>query len=550
MIAVFRRELVSLLRSPKTVVMQLAMIVALGLLVFLRWPTSGTAAMDGSSSSQVLGVFGWGLLAAMVLIVPVYPATSIVREKVQGTLGLVLNSPIRLWELVLGKLASNVAFVLILVFLSLPAAGATYAMGGVGLSEQLLPMYLVLVLVALQYATLGLLVSSYVQSADAALRVVYSVVLILSVLVLGPYAAVGRSAWLPGGLVEAVGWLRCVSPIPAMSSVLGSGGAIGDDVVWRFCVLASASSIAAAVLTWARLRSGVLDRSRETGRITDEQSGRVQLLRRIMFLWFFDPQRRSALIGPWQNPVMVKEQRCRRFGRSGWMARLIGLCMVVSLLLVIAATRLSQSQGVEGMGGVMVIMQMSLIIVLTPSLAAGMISTEIESRGWQLLQMTPMSPRQIVTGKLLSVWMTLSLVLLATLPAYLVLVLIDPGQLQIATGVFITLILTALLAMLISACVSSLTRRTAAATATSYAILMALCAGPILIWMARDAPFNHSVVEAALQINPLAAALSLIGFDGFTTYSLLPGNWYFLGVVSLVCLLLLVVRVGYLTRPR
>ena len=38
----------------------------------------------------------------------------------------------------------------------------------------------------------------------------------------------------------------------------------------------------------------------------------------------------------------------------------------------------------------MVLLQGALILLLTPSLAAGLISSEVESGGWTLLQMTPL----------------------------------------------------------------------------------------------------------------------------------------------------------------
>ena len=86
----------------------------------------------------------------------------------------------------------------------------------------------------------------------------------------------------------------------------------------------------AAVTVW-RLSQGLLDRSRAAGRITEERPTKERAWRRLLFL--VDPQRRSGTIGPWTNPVMVKEFRCRRFGRSHWMLRLLALCAVASLAL-------------------------------------------------------------------------------------------------------------------------------------------------------------------------------------------------------------------------
>lgn len=556
MLAIINRELVTMLRTNRALAVQVGLVLLLATLVIVRWPTDARVDLDGAAAQQVMRVFGYGLMVGLILLAPVFPATSIVKEKVQGTLALLLNSPIHPWAIAIGKLVGMAGFVLLLVVLSIPAAAACFAMGGIDLVNGLGAMYLVLVLLAIQYATLGLLVSSYASTTDSSLRVTYGIILILAIVTLGPYQFLAGVTWLGPMGAAVIDWVRCISPVTAMMSVLGdegvgSGGLVGaGGVVGRYCLVAAVSSVVFMIWTATRLNMRVLDRSREAGTMTDDRSAGAQVFRRIMYLWFFDPQRRSGLIGPMTNPVMVKEQRCRRFGRGNWMMRLIGACLIISMLLMLAALTLSIDNGVETMGGIMVLLQISLIVLLTPSLASGLISGERESRGWQLLQMTPLSALSIVMGKLLSVIVTLVLVLLATLPAYAVLIYVDPGQWQIALYVLLTLTLTALLALLISAAVSSVFENTAAATATSYGILVALFAGTMLFWLGQDAPFSRDVVETALAINPLAAALELLDTPGFDDYQLVPLNWYLAGGLCALSLLVLMVQVWRLTRPR
>ena len=609
-----------MLRTRRALAVQLALVVALAVLVVVRWPADARADLDGASARQVLRVFGYGLMVGLILLAPVFPATSIVKEKVQGTLALLLNSPIRPWAIAGGKLVGMAGFVLLLVTLSIPAAAACFAMGGIDLIEGFGRMYLVLVLLALQYATLALLISSYASTTDSALRITYGIILLLAVVAMGPHRFLRGEPWLSPGMAASIDWIRCISPVPAMFEVLGdtsvgAGGlAAAGSIASRYCVIAAVSSIIFMFWTAMRLNMRVLDRARAAGKVTDDRSTSVKAYRRIMYLWFFDPKRRDGLIGAhygtivgavcgavvmgaaaavwfvkfpfgqegqsfqqnlgivavgtifgflavicagsilWlavtQNPVTVKEQKCNRFGRSNWLLRLVGACLIISLLLMLAAATRSSATGVSAMGGIMVILQVSLIILLTPSLASGLISGERESRGWQLLQMTPMSTATIVIGKLLSVIVTLVLVLLATLPAYAVLIFIDPGQWQIAVNVLITLTLTAVLALFLSAGVSSLFRQTAAATATSYALLVGLCAGTMLFWLGQDAPFNRDMVEKVLTINPLAAALNLIDAPGFTEYNFVPTTWYIVGGMCGLSLFVLVVQVWRLTRPQ
>jgi ABC-type transport system involved in multi-copper enzyme maturation permease subunit len=232
------------------------------------------------------------------------------------------------------------------------------------------------------------------------------------------------------------------------------------------------------------------------------------------------------------------------------MLRLIAACALISLGLTYATTLGTLDWGVETIGGIMVFLQVALIVLLTPSLAAGLISSERESGGWQLLQMTPLSAGAILSGKLLSVLCTLVLILFATLPGYLVMIWIRPETWGQISQVLTCLLLTAVFAMVLSAAAGSLFRRTASATTMAYTLLVSLCAGTMLVWLGRDAPFGHSLVEAVLTINPLATALATIDTPGFTQYNLVPANWWFLGYASAFCLGALVVQTWRLTRPR
>jgi ABC-type transport system involved in multi-copper enzyme maturation permease subunit len=531
-------------------VLQVCLALALSALVVLRWPGEARVELSGARAQEVFRLFGYGLLTLVILLAPAFPAVSIVREKNRGTLALLLNSPMRPWSIYLGKLIGVVGFVLLLLVISLPAAAACYAMGAISLSGDLLAVYAILALVAVQYTTLGLLVSSYANSADAALRITYGMALLLGVVTLGPHFFLQGNAGLYPELAE---WLRCLSPVPAMMELLGHGDVGSQGLVsatgvpLRYALFAIVTTALFAVRTIGRLNYSMLDRSRPQGVITDELPLLARRMRRLVFV--VDPQRRKAGIGPLVNPVMVKEFRSRRFGRLHWLFRLVGVCAVISLGLTYAATMGTLDWGVKTIGGIMVLLQVALIVLLTPALSAGLISSERESGGWDLLRMTPLSARAILWGKLLSVMATLLLILFATLPGYLVMIWIRPEMWGEIYRVLVSLLWTALLAMLASAAVGSLFRRTAAATTTAYTLLVGLCAGTMLVWLARDAPFGHSTVETVLTANPLAAALSVIEMPGFTQYNLVPANWWLMGYASAACLVVLLVATWRLTRP-
>src|SRR5262249_48689993 len=270
---IIRRELLEVLRTRKAVALQISLAVGCALLVLVRWPSGETADLSGARALQVLRVFGYGLLAGILLLVPAFPATAIVREKVQGTLALLLNSPLRPWSIYLGKLGGVLGFTAVLLVMTFPAAAACHALGGSGSEGGIVGLYAVLGVAALQLATLGLLVSSRAQSLDGALRATYALVLAVCVLTLGPHAL------LRGGsdaVAQLASWLRCLSPIPAVMESLGQGDvgshgmSAGDGVVVRYMVLALIASLACALATVARLDRRLLDRARPAGVMTQD----------------------------------------------------------------------------------------------------------------------------------------------------------------------------------------------------------------------------------------------------------------------------------------
>src|SRR5262249_61015816 len=103
--AVIARELASLLRRRRMLVMQGGLVIVFGLLVALRWPTDARIALAGTRSRQVFQLFRFGLLATMLFLLPVFPSTTIVEEKKAGTLALLLNLPPGPYRILFAKLA-------------------------------------------------------------------------------------------------------------------------------------------------------------------------------------------------------------------------------------------------------------------------------------------------------------------------------------------------------------------------------------------------------------------------------------------------------------
>jgi len=547
---VIQREFVGLLRTRRSHLVLIGLAVALSTLVVARWPSDGLVDLAGRQSMETFRVISFGMIAAVALLVPVFPATSIVQEKRRNTLALLLNSSLTPTDIFLGKLVANLGFVSLLLLVTLPAVSACHALGGLSFADNILWLYLVLLMASLEFTAWALLVSSLATTSDGAMRATFGGVLLLTILSLIPHYFLEGSE---GTLASLATLFRTLSSVPAVLQIAGQSdpGSIGllnrADHVTSFLVSSSAMFCLCSVLTIRQLASPLLDRARPAGRITNDQPTGTRILRRLFYL--VDPQRRSAGIPSFVNPILVKEFQCRQFGRSHWLLRLIAGCGLASLTLAYATTLGSSEWGVEKIGAIIVTMQVGLIVVFAPGISAGLISSELENGGWDQLRATPLSAGTIVRGKLLSVAWTLILLLMATLPGYGVMIWIKPVLREQILQIMISLVLAMLFAAMLSAAVSSCFRRTAPATVTSYLLLTVLWGGSLLIWLGRDRLFGFGVVSSALAINPLAAALSINRTPGFAVYNLVPTNWWIMSIGSLLCYLLLSFQTWRLSRP-
>lgn len=544
---IFRRELLGRLRSWKTLAAILAVAVVSSCLVLLRWPTDSTIDIVSQGAMLVFRPLAFALTLAVMMLVPAFPATSLVTERRRGTLGLLLNSPTTPIQIYLGKLLSNVGLSLVLISVSLPALTACLAMGGISVVDHIGPLVLVLIAMAVQYSAVGLWISIRSSSSDASLRWTYAAVLALAVLSVGPLILAGNLSGFYAICAQAITSISPMSALQQITGVQGAASAIGMSYGWiQFLGVSLLITLGLAIVTVRKLDPILLDRARPTGKV-QKKGAKGGFLRKFAYL--VDPDKRKSGIPVWLNPVMVKEFRTRKFGRLHWLIRLVSLCAIISLMLTVLAATGTVSWGVERIAGPLVLMQVALLLLVGPSLGANLIAAEVESGGWQILRVTPISPIRILVGKVMSVFWTMLLILLATLPGYAVMSYIQPALGGQVGNVIISLLVSVCMVVCISACVSSFSKSTPAATATSYGVLLMIFAGTLLVWLARGKPFGPMFVERVLTLNPAAAALSEMKTPGFEQYSLTPAAWWTGGFICVISLLILSIRVWRMTRP-
>ncbi len=118
-------------------------------------------------------------LVEVCLITPVLTSGSIAGEKERQTYDLLIASLLTPWQLVWGKLASALAFALLLIAAVAPVMSLAFLFGGVSLAEVVIAM-VGLVVTAVLYATIGLFWSALTRSSLGATSFALgSVILIL-----------------------------------------------------------------------------------------------------------------------------------------------------------------------------------------------------------------------------------------------------------------------------------------------------------------------------------------------------------------------------------
>ena len=182
----------------------------------------------------------------------------------------------------------------------------------------------------------------------------------------------------------------------------------------------------------------------------------------------------------WQNPIIVKELRSRMRRRRSYSILTVFLTFsaaVVSLIYfgIASSNEFYPDPDVRRTLGqaiflTVVLLQLAAVNFVTPAFTAGSIVGERENQTFDLLRTTPVRPKDIVRGKLLSGLLFTLLLLIATIPMQGMAFLfggIELAELLIAT---LMLIVTATAFSAIGIYASTLMKRSIPATILAYVI--------------------------------------------------------------------------------
>ena len=185
------------------------------------------------------------------------------------------------------------------------------------------------------------------------------------------------------------------------------------------------------------------------------------------------------------NPILTKELRTRMRGARAFWILFVYLFLLSVILFV---TYLSWWQGQRGdlsgqnaaftvgktFYGVLFTVQALLVGLITPALTSGGVSIEKEQRTFELLSVSLLPRRAIVTGKLMAAVSFVVLLLTSSLPLVSIGFLlggISPAE--VATAFFL-LVVTAFLYGAIGIACSAIAKSTATATVMAYGAILAL----------------------------------------------------------------------------
>ncbi|MBC8444686.1 MAG: ABC transporter permease subunit [Chloroflexi bacterium] len=215
-------------RAAVVLTVHLTVLSCLASIVYLSVAESARSSGGGSigqTMGQALFYSTYMLLLTLVVFLsPAFTAGTISGERERKTLDLLITTLLPTRSVVVGKLASAQAYIVLLILAALPIQSLALMFGGIVLSEVLIGT-LILLVTALIAGSVGIFVSSLVKSSIASTVVTYAVILLCSVglpiaasivlsllgNIIGPAIDNVRWVW-QAALVYVAGFLICANP--------------------------------------------------------------------------------------------------------------------------------------------------------------------------------------------------------------------------------------------------------------------------------------------------------------------------------------------------
>lgn len=251
------------------------------------------------------------------------------------------------------------------------------------------------------------------------------------------------------------------------------------------------------------------------------------------------------------NPVLQKEFKLRfRTVKSFvglFMYLLIFGILALGFIYVLTLNQtylFFQPEESRALFSYLAIIQLVMLLFITPGLTAGVVSGERERQTLNILLTTTLSSFQIIVGKLLSSVAYLLLLLLASLPLFSFVFLFGGVAPEEILLVFFMNLITVLTFGVIGIFFSTLLKRTIAAVISSYVLTLFLTIGTVILFFISIGisrglnPGGIPLISYFLTtLNPVFALLTALNIDvtgAFDNWPSLPVWMMYVIVYTLV----------------
>ncbi|MCU0981660.1 MAG: ABC transporter permease subunit [Pirellulaceae bacterium] len=485
---VLQRELLVNLRALRAFVLLFFYQALLATLVYFAWPqdTRLDLTANPASARNLVDLFFIGQYVLASLMAPSFAAGAISGEKERMTYELLLSSPLRPGAIVAGKLIASLTHLAVLIFSSLPIVMLCLPLGGVSFYE-VLAAYLGLLVSVITFGMISIACSSYFHRTAAALVVSYLLIL--------PLALGGVLMWR---WLSNLGGFRLLLTITVLPGV---GGAICIALFANTCVrLLYPPDVGSE-------GKEVVDLEQEAREAVGLVIQRDQFPDKL-----FAPAKRDFLLPDGANPVYDKEMRNEIFSQGTLMLRVVIQVSMVLAIPLMAGCLYIRPQYAPWYVSYVLLFNM----LVGPVFSAGTVTSERERQTLDLLLTTPITPWQILWGKLIA-GLRVSSVLTTFLlwPVLLACLMISSYWTNIpAVGGYLAIVLLSCLTTAVIALFCSvLFQKTSISLMTAYLVIVVLFCAPLAARFFAEGFFpDHEatpyVVRAGLT-SPFAATFAI-----------------------------------------
>ncbi len=481
--ALVRKELLTLLRRKRAVLMVALVVICAIFSTLAFWPDGYRTSLGASTSRDLLAALAWVFMISSLLFIPSLAATSITAEKERQTYGQLRLTLISPAGILAAKLANVLGFFFLLMIGAMPIAGAIFFLVGIDWIA-VATVFILVIVSAISCASAGVMCSAFFRKSATSVFVSYILMILLTGFPTIMFLAL---------LVE----LRIFSPsgnaplfifyISSPQFVMGASlyGSSGTSLAYTVLYQLAWSMIFLLLARRAIFRPPEPPKV-DLRKPIDDPEVLEQRRKRFPF-YLVDPLRRKKCIESYRNPMLVKELRWGLTGRRTWLIRIFYIFLIVYLALCVNFAFWGgfgySRQYFEALT-VFMLVQIVATVVVAPAMLASSITKEHELGNMDFLRSTLLTPREIVMGKVAAGLINLAPMLLASFIVGLILLLFVSTQTAHNSGAFerlfcgyVTLATCTLLSLGICMFASLLAKRTSTSLMLGYLFSILIYAG-------------------------------------------------------------------------